>query len=167
MLVYADIRRFGELRTIDKLGDFLPVVRMAPEYDSIEAKEYFLRAVKHSGNISKTIKAVLMDSTVVTGVGNIYAAESLYAAKILPTRKAGNISLKRLETLFQAIIDVFELSLAQGGSTISDYRSSTGGSGEMQNKFQVYQRKTCPEGHDITTKAVSYTHLTLPTTPYV
>jgi len=155
MLVYSDIRRFGELRTIDKLSEFLPVVRMAPEYDTEEAEEHFLNAVKSPKNASKTIKAVLMDSTAVTGVGNIYAAESLYSAKILPTRKAGNISVKRLENLYQAIIDVFELSLSHGGSTISDYRSSTGGSGEMQNRFQVYQRKNCPAGHDITTKVIA------------
>ena len=97
MLVYSDIRRFGELRTIGKLSEFLPVVRMAPEYDTEEAKEHFLNAVKSPNNAAKTIKSVLMDSTVVTGVGNIYAAESLYSAKILPTRKAGNISVKRLE----------------------------------------------------------------------
>ncbi len=155
MLVYADIRRFGELRTIDRLSDFLPVVRMAPEYDDEAAPRHFIEAVRHPGNAGKAIKAVIMDSTVVTGAGNIYACESLYDSGILPTRKAGNVSVKRLERLFRAIVDVFELSLSQGGSTISDYRSSTGGSGEMQNRFKVYQRKTCPKGHDITTKVIA------------
>lgn len=155
MLVYADIRRFGELRTIDRLGDFLPVVRMAPEYDDEEALEHFISAVRHPKNAGKAIKAVIMDSTVVTGAGNIYACESLYDSGILPTRKAGNVSVKRLRELFRAIADVFELSLSQGGSTISDYRSSTGGSGEMQNRFKVYQRKICPVGHSITTKVIA------------
>lgn len=155
MLVYTDIRRFGELRTIDRLSDFLPVMRMAPEYDDETALEHFISAVRHPANAGKAIKAVIMDSTVVTGAGNIYACESLYDAGILPTRKAGNVSVKRLRDLFRAIVEVFELSLSHGGSTISDYRSSTGGSGEMQNRFKVYQRKICPEGHDITTKVIA------------
>src|SRR5699024_10730776 len=126
-LIYSDIRRFGEMHTHESLHDFPPFARMAPEYtDELSLYHYMtmMRAKKYE---NKPVKAAIMDGEVIPGVGNIYAVESLYLSHILPTRKVKNISDKRLRELFDRITEVFELSLSRGGSTISDYRSVTGG----------------------------------------
>ncbi|MDK6863154.1 bifunctional DNA-formamidopyrimidine glycosylase/DNA-(apurinic or apyrimidinic site) lyase [Nosocomiicoccus ampullae] len=154
ILVYSDIRRFGEVRTIRDLNDFLPFKNMAPEYTEGTAKNYFVETLKSKRYENSYIKAIIMDAKIIPGVGNIYASEALYRSGILPTRRVKNISKKRLELLFDKIVEVFELSLNAGGSTISDYRSTTGESGSMQTKFKVYGQKFCPKGHEIKTKTI-------------
>ncbi|WP_020007538.1 bifunctional DNA-formamidopyrimidine glycosylase/DNA-(apurinic or apyrimidinic site) lyase [Salinicoccus albus] len=156
LMAYCDIRRFGEMSLAGRLNDFLPFSRMAPEYTDEGSAAYFLDRVKDQKNSNKMIKAVIMDSTVIPGVGNIYASEALYAAGILPTRKCANISAKRLAGLHQEIINVFELSLSKGGSTISDYRGVSGQSGNMQNGFSIYQKKKCGQcGSEVRTKVIA------------
>lgn len=155
ILVYSDIRRFGEMRTVDTLENFPPIANMAPEYTDVSARDHFIETLKSGKYDESYIKPIIMDSKILPGVGNIYASEALYLSKILPTKKVKNISRKRLSLLFDAIVEVFELSLSSGGSTISDYRSVTGGSGEMQNKFKVYGLKYCPLGHELKTKVMS------------
>ncbi|WP_040928711.1 bifunctional DNA-formamidopyrimidine glycosylase/DNA-(apurinic or apyrimidinic site) lyase [Nosocomiicoccus massiliensis] len=154
ILVYSDIRRFGEVRTIRDLNDFLPFKNMAPEYTEETAKNYFVETLKSNRYDNSYIKAIIMDAKIIPGVGNIYASEALYRSGILPTRRVKNISKKRLELLFDRIVEVFELSLNAGGSTISDYRSTSGESGSMQTKFKVYGQKFCPKGHEIKTKTI-------------
>ena len=153
-LVYSDIRRFGEMHTHDSLQDFPPFQRMAPEYTDELSRGHFIKTLRSKKFEEKQIKAAIMDGEVVPGVGNIYASESLYLAHILPTKKVKNVSDKRLSELFDRITEVFELSLSRGGSTISDYRSVTGGKGEMQHSFKVYQQKECPLGHELKTKII-------------
>lgn len=154
-LIYSDIRRFGEMHTHNQLSEFPPFMRMAPEYTDEHSQEHFIETLRTKRFSEKAIKAAIMDGTVIPGVGNIYAVESLYLAHILPTRKVKNVSNKRLNELFDKITEVFELSLSHGGSTISDYRSVTGGKGEMQHSFKVYGRDTCPLGHPLKTKVIN------------
>lgn len=154
-LVYSDIRRFGEMHTHDSLSDFPPFARMAPEYTDALSFDHYMQMLRTKKYAEKPIKVAIMDGEVIPGVGNIYAVESLYLSHILPTRKVKNVSDKRLRELFDRITEVFELSLTRGGSTISDYRSVTGGKGEMQNSFSVYQREECPLGHPLTTQVIS------------
>lgn len=155
LLVYSDIRRFGEMRCVSSFNAFPPVAKMAPEYTDAGAREYFTEKLGHPKFHNKQIKAAIMESEVIPGVGNIYASESLYNAGILPTRKVRNISDKRLYLLFEAIRDVFETSLSHGGATISDYRSVSGGQGGMQHRFNIYGLKECPEGHAVKTRIIA------------
>ncbi|CAD2075176.1 Fpg/Nei family DNA glycosylase [Phocicoccus pinnipedialis] len=155
MLVYSDIRRFGEMRIVESLEGFKPIAEMAPEYTEEIARAHFIDTLKSGRYDESFIKPIIMDSKILPGVGNIYASEALYLSHILPTKRVKNISRERLSNLFDAIVEVFELSLSYGGSTISDYRSVTGGSGEMQNKFKVYGLNTCPEGHTLKTKVMN------------
>lgn len=62
---------------VGKINDFPPFARMAPEYTDPESLPYFLEQVRSASNMSKPVKAVIMDSTVIPGVGNIYASEAL------------------------------------------------------------------------------------------
>src|SRR5699024_6590756 len=107
-------------------------------------------------NAKKTIKAVIMDSSVIPGVGNIYASDALFASGILPTKKAGSLSVKRLAELHAEIVLIFEISIRSGGSTSSDYRGVSGQSGSMQERFKIYQKKKCAFcGSDVRTKVIA------------
>jgi len=91
------------------------------------------------------IKNIIMDASVVVGVGNIYASESLFRAGIHPGRAAGRISSVRLGLLVETIKTVLAEAIAAGGSTISDFVHTDGKPGYFAHQFQVYGRagKTC------------------------
>ena len=86
------------------------------------------------------IKSLLLDQSVVAGIGNIYADEALFRAGIDPRRKAHTLSPRLLETLFAHIQDVLAESIRQCGSSIRDYRTARGDAGAFQNTFRVYGR---------------------------
>lgn len=144
LLVYSDIRRFGELRFLKEAADHPPLLQMAPEPFDEGACEHFLQKSELPKYANKPIKEVIMDGHVISGCGNIYATESLFAMQIRPTRKACQISKKRKIELFQAICAVLQESIENGGSTISDYRSVNGGAGSMQERLKMYSKKNCP-----------------------
>ena len=90
------------------------------------------------------IKPALMDAGLVVGVGNIYAAESLFDAGIDPRRAAGRVSLKRLGRLVPAIQATLRAAIRAGGSTLRDFRGTDGGMGDFQTDHKVYARAGLP-----------------------
>ena len=88
----------------------------------------------------RAIKAALLDQTVLAGIGNIYADESLFRAGIDPRRPAGELSEAEAERLRIALQEVLRESIAQCGSSIRDYRDANGNVGAFQNTFFVYGR---------------------------
>jgi formamidopyrimidine-DNA glycosylase len=88
-----------------------------------------------------SIKAALLDQTVVAGLGNIYVCESLYRARISPKRLARNVQGARAERLTGCIRDVLNDALAAGGSSLRDYQKPTGELGYFQHSFDVYDRE--------------------------
>jgi len=92
------------------------------------------------------VKAFIMDSRVVVGVGNIYASEALFHAAIHPARAAGRISRRRYRRLAAAIRLVLEDAVAAGGTTLRDYVGGTGEPGYFRQKLRVYGRdgEPCP-----------------------
>jgi formamidopyrimidine-DNA glycosylase len=86
------------------------------------------------------IKPALMDAGLVVGVGNIYAAESLFDAGIDPRTPAGRISLGRLSLLVPAIKKTLQAAIRAGGSTLRDFCNAEGGMGEFQTRHKVYDR---------------------------
>lgn len=89
---------------------------------------------------SVAIKSFLMNAQVVVGVGNIYAAESLYAASIHPLRAAGKVSLQRYELLAAAVIKILQNSIRQGGTTLRDFVNEQGEAGYFKQQLNVYDR---------------------------
>jgi formamidopyrimidine-DNA glycosylase len=87
-----------------------------------------------------------MDSHLLVGVGNIYAAEALFRAGIAPTRAAATIGLRRCRRLAGAIRATLEAAIAAGGSSLRDYVHSDGGAGSFQLRCAVYGRagQACP-----------------------
>ena len=143
-LIYADIRRFGELRLLANLEDHPPLTKMAPEPFDEGASDYFIEKTLLPKYEKKAVKEVIMDGHVISGCGNIYATEALFTERIHPARKVNRISEKRKRALFEAIVAVLRQSIEAGGSTISDYRNINGEAGSMQNRLQMYGKKVCP-----------------------
>lgn len=146
-LVYADIRRFGEVRLVENLTQFPPILKLAPEPFDADAKQYFLDCCNLPKYKNKEIKAVIMDGQVLCGCGNIYATEALFRAGIKPGRKTSLISGTKKEQLFDTIVAVLLESIAFGGSSISDYRNINGEAGGMQDRLKMYGMNICPMCH--------------------
>jgi formamidopyrimidine-DNA glycosylase len=93
-----------------------------------------------------SVKAMLMDATVVVGVGNIYASEALHRAGIHPLRPVSRIALERWQRLATAIVSVLGEAVAQGGTTLNDFADAVGESGYFQVSLAVYDREgeACP-----------------------
>lgn len=144
LLVYSDIRRFGELRILNEEADHPPLLKMAPEPFDEGACDHFLEMALLPKYKGKPIKEVIMDGQVISGCGNIYATEALFQMNIHPGRKAERISVKRKIELFHKIVDVLLESIEAGGSSISDYRNINGEAGTMQDRLKMYGQKNCP-----------------------
>ena len=141
-LLYRDPRRFGALDWAPTAAELSQLQHLGPEPLSDAFSVAHLQACCRGRQAP--IKNVLMDNRVVVGVGNIYAAESLFRAGIDPRRRAGRISAARLARLHEVVRDVLREAIAAGGSTISDFRQAGGSSGYFQHNFQIYGRDGQP-----------------------
>ena len=152
-LVFADTamrlrdpRRFGVLLWHEgrEVGQhpLLAVLGIEPLCEDFDG-DWLYAATRRRGG---PIKPLLMDSHLVVGIGNIYAAESLFRAGISPLRAANRISLERYRKLAPAIRQTLEASIAAGGSSVRDYVHSDGGAGCFQLSCAVYDRagEPCP-----------------------
>ena len=141
-LRYIDVRSFGQMwwikegvspyTTIKGLGS------LGPEPFSRDFDAKYLKNV--ISKRTKSIKAILLDQTIVAGIGNIYADESLYNAGISPFRKAKTIKKNELIKLKKSIVDVLRKSIGSGGTTFSDFRDLEGESGDFGLQTNVYRR---------------------------
>lgn len=156
-LCYCDIRRFGSLRLLNKKQldeEFKPLKHMGPEPFDDDALLLFKQNLSKKRWQNREIKLALMDQGVISGVGNIYASESLYNAGINPNRLVSKLSDDEIIKLFFEIRDILELSIKAGGTSISDYMNGDGKSGTFQNYLKVYGKKECPHGHPIIEKII-------------
>jgi formamidopyrimidine-DNA glycosylase len=143
-LRFRDARRFGSVTYFpDRTAweSFL-APRLGPEPWDLDPAAFrqALRATR------RPVKVVLLDQTVVAGVGNIYADEACFAARLDPRRAANTIRPAEAGRLLQAVRDVLTRAVALKGSTIRDYVGGTGGRGGFQDEFAVYGRtgEPCP-----------------------
>jgi formamidopyrimidine-DNA glycosylase len=150
-LRFHDPRRFGAwLWTFTDPLQHPLLQKLGPEPLSADFNGTYLH--QHCRGRKKTIKETLMDASVVVGVGNIYASESLFYAGIHPTRAAGRISIQRMHQLVDAIKAVLKRSIEQGGTTLRDFLREDGSPGYFRQQLAVYERKgqACHEcGHPI------------------
>jgi len=138
-LRFNDPRRFGALLWSAKHIEQHPLLRnLGPEPLSVEFTAEYL--YKRSRNRRLAIKNFVMDGHVVVGVGNIYASEALFMAGIHPSRQAGRISRQRYAGLVEAIRDVLERAIRQGGTTLRDFVGSDGAPGYFAQELLVYDR---------------------------
>ncbi len=138
-----DPRRFGAV--LWKEGDasrhpLLKSLGMEPLGAEFSG-EYLFRATR---NRNVGIKPLLMNASIVVGVGNIYANESLFKAGIRPRARSGKLSLERCERLALAVRDTLLAALSAGGSSLRDFVHSDGASGSFQQNYSVYDRAALP-----------------------
>lgn len=135
-LRYTDIRRFGKMQLLQN-GERETILK---EFglDPLEASEADFRA--QIGSRRARIKAALLDQSVLRGIGNIYADESLWHARIHPMRIGANLGPEECSRLYRAVQKVLKEAIRLRGSSISDYVDSDGLPGEFQLRHRVYQR---------------------------
>ena len=139
-LRYTDIRRFGRILIIPESR--IAVFRGRLGSDPLETTLKEFRA--RFGLRRARIKALLLDQGVLRGVGNIYADESLFRARIHPARIADRLTQTQLATLHRAVREVLTAAIRLRGSSISDYVDSDGNRGKFQRRHRVYQREGKP-----------------------
>ncbi|MEX0919779.1 MAG: bifunctional DNA-formamidopyrimidine glycosylase/DNA-(apurinic or apyrimidinic site) lyase [Candidatus Saccharimonadales bacterium] len=153
-LFFNDQRKFGWIKLIKtKDIDKQQLLRsMGPEpLDKNYTLDSFSSSLRKT---SRAIKAAILDQSVIAGVGNIYADESLHMAKIHPLRKANSLSSTEIERLYSAIPLIMETSLNYGGTSFTNYVNANGLKGNYLDNARVFRREgeLCDECGGIITK---------------
>ncbi len=143
ILRYRDPRRFGSIHFIGKNRSEHPLLaRLGPEplSDDFDGRRLYTLSRKRQA----AVKNFIMDASVVVGVGNIYACESLFKAGVRPSRPAGKISAQRYEALAQSIKTTLGDAIVAGGTTLRDFVNADGQAGYFSQKLDVYGREGEP-----------------------
>lgn len=144
-LFFNDFRKFGWIRLYPTVEvpniDFMQKVGPEPLSDEFTATVMFERIQRRKNS---NIKAVLLDQTVLAGVGNIYADESLWGAKLHPETLVKNLSKKQVETLHHELRLVLALAIEKGGSTDRNYVNAEGKKGSYMDFARVFRREKLP-----------------------
>ncbi len=144
-LNYNDLRKFGFLLLTDKAGLQDILIRrfkFGPEPLTKDFTPVYL--AKSLAGRGAPIKALLLDQTILAGLGNIYVDESLFRAGIHPKRAAKTLKRAEVEKLFKAIRSVLKQAIARGGSSSQNYVRTSGRAGRFQNLHNVYRRHGHP-----------------------
>jgi formamidopyrimidine-DNA glycosylase len=136
-LRYTDARRFGRLA-------YLSAERLPVELEGFGAEPLLVTAKEFAARIGSRhsrIKALLLDQSVLRGVGNIYSDESLWRAKIHPATLGANLSKKQLSELRRDLQKILEKAIVMRGSSIADFTDAEGEPGEYQQHHRAYGRE--------------------------
>lgn len=142
VLLHNDIRQFGYVKVTKTkdLENMFEKEKFGPE--PLE-KEFTLDKFKKllTKKSRQKIKPLLMDQTFLAGIGNLYAQEACWCAKILPTRIVKNLSEKEIETLFNCLIKILKKAIKYKGSSVDTYVDISGQAGDYVPKLKVYDRE--------------------------
>ncbi len=150
-ILYAnDLRKFGWHRLVPTAE---VVSKIGPSLAGIDAASAALTTQSLTSILKRRpkapIKVLLLDQALISGLGNIYVAEALYRAKILPTRLAASLSKTEIGRLAEQISQVMTEAIAAGGTSFNDYLNVEGQQGSFLEQATVYQQEKCPLGHPI------------------
>ncbi|HET7529013.1 MAG TPA: bifunctional DNA-formamidopyrimidine glycosylase/DNA-(apurinic or apyrimidinic site) lyase [Candidatus Saccharimonadales bacterium] len=144
-LFFNDQRKFGWMRLLPAIEipeiDFFKKVGPEPLDDDFTVDLFIQRLMRRKNS---NIKSVLLDQTVVAGVGNIYADESLWGAKIHPATLVSQVPKAKLVLLYNSLLDVLNLSIAKGGSTDRNYVDAQGKKGSYLSFANVFRKQGQP-----------------------
>lgn len=144
-IFFNDQRKFGWVKLVPTFEipniDFFKKVGPEPLSDDFTAKIFIERLQKRKNS---PIKAALLDQTVLAGIGNIYADESLWGAKIHPAQKVSEVSKIKLYKLYREIQFVLKLAIEKGGSTDRNYVNAEGKKGSYIDFARVFRRENQP-----------------------
>ena len=140
-MVFCDSRKFGKITLIDTKGadDTIHLKNLGPEPldKNFTFKKFIDRLILKP---NKNIKTILMDQSIIAGIGNIYSDEMLWLSNINPESKINKIPNKNLKLLFNSMINVLNKGIDFGGDSMSDYRDTNGKRGNFQHHHNVYQK---------------------------
>jgi len=141
MIALSDARKFAkvELWKTDELLNSKEFKSLGPE--PLEKDFTFEKFKKIFQNKRGRIKLVIMNPQVIAGVGNIYASEALWTAKIHPQKDVAKLTEKELKSLYEAIRKVLDYGVKLGGESFSDYRKPDGSKGDFDTERKVYKRE--------------------------
>jgi formamidopyrimidine-DNA glycosylase len=144
-LFFNDQRKFGWMRLLPTIEvpeiDFFKKVGPEPLEDSFTAGEFIARVMRRKNT---NIKAAILDQTVIAGVGNIYADEGLWGAKIHPATLVSQVPKTKLAALYKNLRDVMKLSIAKGGSSDRNYVDAKGQRGSYLAFANVFRKEGQP-----------------------
>jgi formamidopyrimidine-DNA glycosylase len=149
-LYFNDLRKFGWMRLFPHeasvgyhtIHEFLEALQLGPEPLSEDFTEVYLAGLLKGRSIP--IKQLLLEQKGISGIGNIYADEALFFAKIHPRRPATKVTASEIRLLTEGIKTVLEKGIAFGGTSKNTYRNVEGTKGEMQKYLMVYGREELP-----------------------
>ena len=150
-LRYHDVRKFGKMNLIKKenLSEVEALKKQGIEpLDNKLNKEYLYNKLSKKNIPMKTL---LLDQTIISGLGNIYADEVLFAAKINPLKKGNEITMNECVEICSSCKDIISKAIENGGTTIKSYTSSLGVTGRFQQYLQVHKRENqaCFKCHNL------------------
>lgn len=138
-ICYDDSRQFGtmELSDLTHYQNLMSINKLGPEPFYANHKDIYQRFQK----ISRPIKEALLDQTIMTGLGNIYADEVLFLAKLHPETPVRDLDLLSVKQVIKYAIEVLNKALIAGGSTIRSYHAGNGITGDFQSELNAYGRE--------------------------
>lgn len=144
-LFFNDMRVFGWLKLVNRQKYEKEMRKTVPDVTDKEFTGMYLKSVLNKPG--KAVKLVLLDQEKIGGIGNIYANDALYLAKVMPNRKASSLSDKEIKILLVAIKEVINRGIKYGGASAANYVDTKGLGGTYQEHFLVYKKdgQTCKE----------------------
>jgi formamidopyrimidine-DNA glycosylase len=142
-VAYRDVRRFGTWLLVEP-NELEPYLGDRVGREPLERSFTTKRLAEALAGRRTPVKAAILDQRRLAGVGNIYADEALWRARIHPQRPAGELAPDELKALHRGIRTALKAGIARQGATLRDYRTPDGGSGAMQHEFKVYGREGEP-----------------------
>ena len=141
MLVLSDLRKFakvivGKSKDIESLKELMSLGK--DPFDKTFTKDWLIKAIEHD---KRSIKQVLMDQTIIAGIGNIYSDEILFDAGISPLRKANDLKGVEIEKIYKSIKKILKLAIHYRGTSVSDFRDIQGQPGGFSKMLKVYNKK--------------------------
>jgi formamidopyrimidine-DNA glycosylase len=147
LLQFEDIRTFGSIKAYNIDATDPAILKLGPEPLLEEFNANYLSKVLQKKK--SPIKTILLDQTVIAGLGNIYVCELLYRINIHPLTLGNRLTKAEVKRVITATKEVLAEALIHNGTSISDFRNIDDKPGSFQKFLRVYQKKQCPKGHAI------------------
>ncbi len=143
-LCYEDVRKFGRMHLVlkNRLDDDAGVSKQGIEANSKELTGEYIYERLNKKNLP--MKSLLLDQTIISGLGNIYADEVLFSSEVNPLKKGKDISLAECERIAKCSQDIINKAIMYGGTTIRSYTSSLGVTGHYQDFLKVHTKSNQP-----------------------
>lgn len=154
-LRYNDTRKFGVMylfntTSIENIKKLPPLQKLGYEPGDNRLNKYYLQ--EKYKNINLPIKQTLLDQSIISGLGNIYADEVLFAARINPYTKAKDLTINELDKICIASNEIISKAIKLGGTTIKSFVNSHKATGLFQNELLIHTREFCPVCNEVVTK---------------